>query len=93
MSFSRLRAIENRRSVARSANTGISCIINQRGDVVQKTSWWKEASLLGKINLNKETTLYSRTGDILGELALYLAFAIIAFALYIWSKPYFSKNT
>jgi len=93
MSFSRLRAIENRRSVARSANTGLSCIINQRGDVVQQTSWWQETALLGKINLNKETTLYSRTGDILGKLALYLAIALISFSLYQWSKPYFSKNS
>jgi apolipoprotein N-acyltransferase len=32
-SFARLRAIETRRSVARSANTGASGFINQRGDV------------------------------------------------------------
>jgi apolipoprotein N-acyltransferase len=93
MSFSRLRAIENRRSVARSANTGISCIINQKGDVIQKTSWWKETALLSKINLNQETTLYSRTGDILGKLALYLAIALISFSLFQWSKPYFSRNS
>jgi apolipoprotein N-acyltransferase len=45
MSFSRIRAIENRRSLARSANTGTSCIIDQRGDVIQKTAYWKQATL------------------------------------------------
>ena len=41
--YSKLRAIETRRSIARSANTGISCFINQRGDVFQKTEYWKPA--------------------------------------------------
>jgi apolipoprotein N-acyltransferase len=61
--------------------------------VIQQTSWWQETALLGKINLNKETTLYSRTGDILGKLALYLAIALISFSLFQWSKPYFSRNS
>lgn len=67
MSFSRIRAIENRRSVTRSANTGTSCIINQRGDVIEQTQYWKQAVLKGKVNLNKNITMYSSTGDVLGK--------------------------
>ena len=48
-SFARLRAIETRRSIARAANTGISCFINQRGDVVQPTSWWEKVVNSGEI--------------------------------------------
>ena len=48
MSFARLRAIETRRSIARAANTGISCFINQRGDVSQATGWWTETAIKGK---------------------------------------------
>lgn len=63
LQYGRLRAIEMRRSIARSANTGISAFINQRGDVVQHTSWWKEDVLAGTINGNNIRTLYSITGD------------------------------
>ncbi len=70
-SFSRLRAIETRRSVARAANTGISCFINQRGDVFQPTSWWTETSISGKINLNNRITFYARYGDYIGRISMF----------------------
>ncbi len=65
--FSQLRAIENRKSVARSANTGISCFINQRGDILSETSWWKETSLRGTLKRNKEKTFYATNGDLIGR--------------------------
>jgi apolipoprotein N-acyltransferase len=77
MSFSRLRAIENRRCVARSANTGISCFINQTGDVLQQTEWWKPKAIRAQLNLNSEKTIYSMTGDLLGMICFYLGLAII----------------
>lgn len=70
LAYAKLRAIENRRWVARSANTGISAFINQRGDVVQKTDWWVPAALNQEINLNEEITLYTKTGDYMAYLAL-----------------------
>src|SRR5690606_29196971 len=45
LAYAKLRAIETRRWVARSANTGISAFINQRGDVVQRTAWWVPTAL------------------------------------------------
>ena len=71
LEYAKLRAIENRRWVARSANTGISGFINQRGDIVQKTSWWVPASIHQEINLNEELTIYTRVGDIVVYLALF----------------------
>lgn len=92
MSFSRLRAVENRRCVARSANTGISCFINQRGDVLQQTEWWKPSSLRAKLNLNSEVTTYSKSGDFLGLICFYLGFATIIFAVITRYKRYFVKS-
>ncbi|HEX7367334.1 MAG TPA: apolipoprotein N-acyltransferase [Pelobium sp.] len=63
LDYARLRAIENRRWVARSANTGISAFINQRGDVVQHTEWWKDAVIKQDINLNSELTFYTKHQD------------------------------
>ena len=67
MSFARLRAIENRRWVVRSANTGISCFINQRGDVLQQTNWWVPTSIRQTVNLNSEKTFYTTYGNVLGR--------------------------
>jgi apolipoprotein N-acyltransferase len=63
LDYARLRAIENRRWVARSANTGISAFINQRGDIIQKTEWWKAAVIKQDINLNTEITFYTAHQD------------------------------
>src|SRR5690606_25296337 len=68
--YAKLRAIENRRWVVRSANTGISAFINQRGDIVQKSTWWTPTALSQEINLNEELTFYTRSGDLIVYLCL-----------------------
>ena len=77
MSFARLRAIETRRSIARSANTGISCFISQRGDVSQPTPWWQEAAISGSINANSELTFYVKHGDYIARVALFLSVLLV----------------
>jgi apolipoprotein N-acyltransferase len=81
LSFSRLRAIETRRSVARSANTGISCFINQRGDILQPTAWWEEAAIEGTVNLNDEITFYVKYGDFIARVAMFMAVLILLFLI------------
>lgn len=70
LAYAKLRAIENRRWVARSANTGISGFINQRGDIVQHTQWWVPAALTQEINLNEELTFYTKYGDLIAYVGL-----------------------
>lgn len=71
--FSVVRAIETRRSIARSANTGISCFINQRGDITQRTAYWVPAAIRQKINANDKITFYVRYGDYIGRISLLVA--------------------
>lgn len=77
LNYARLRAIENRRSIARSANTGISAFINQRGDILQQTAWWERGYLTGTLNLNEEKTIFTVHGDIIGRLSRFLAFLFL----------------
>ena len=82
LSYASLRAIETRRDIARSANTGISAIINQRGDIVTHTSWWQPETIRGVVNLNDRETFYVRHGDITGRLASFI-FVLLLLALVV----------
>lgn len=79
LAYTRLRAIETRRSIARSANTGISCFINQRGDVLQPTKFWTADAVSGTINANDALTFYTRHGDYLGRLSVLFGIMLIVF--------------
>ena len=70
--FATLRAVENRRAIARSANTGISCFTDQRGVITQPTPYWQEAVIRQKINFNKELTFYSKYGDYLSRISSFI---------------------
>lgn len=87
-SMARLRAIELRRSIARSANTGISCFINQRGDVFQETNYWEPAVIGQQINANDEITFYARMGDYIGRISVFLTviFSLISIVFGIRKK-------
>lgn len=85
--FSRLRAIETRRSVARSANTGISGFVNQRGDVLETLGWDKRGILTADINLNDKLTFYSIYGDSVGRVSSYIfILSLLYFIAYINKK-------
>ena len=77
LSYAKLRAIENRRSIARCANTGISAIINQKGEIEQQTEYWVEDILNGTLNLNSEMTYFSQNGDFIGRIAKFLSLLIL----------------
>lgn len=87
--FSQLRAIENRRSIARSANTGISCFINQKGEIIQPTEWWTATAIRDTINANDRITFYTKHGDYLGRISDFLAIFLL---LITFIRPRLKKN-
>lgn len=87
--YAKLRAIETRRWVVRSANTGISGFINQRGDVVKQSGWWERTALKADINLNDNLTTYVVHGDLIAQILS--VFALI-FALIIPYKTWIKKQ-
>jgi len=77
LSFSVLRAIETRRSIARSANTGISAFIDQRGDVLQETKYWVKDVIKSELNLNSKKTVYVNYGDYIGRICSLISILFI----------------
>jgi len=83
LAYARLRAIECRRSIARSANTGISAFIDQKGDLMQTTAWWVEDAIKASLHTNNEQTFYVRFGDYFGRISGFIA---PLFLLLAWVK-------
>jgi apolipoprotein N-acyltransferase len=81
LEFSKLRAIETRRSVARSANTGISGFINQRGDIIEQSKYWEQTALRNTIKTNDKLTFYVRYGDYLYKISVFLTALLVAMTI------------
>jgi apolipoprotein N-acyltransferase len=79
--FSCLRAIETRRSVARSANTGISSFINQKGEILQRTEYWVPDVIRGEINANDKYTFYVKHGDFIARAAYFFALIVLVYTI------------
>ncbi len=79
LKFSQLRAIENGRYVVRAANTGISTVIDSRGNITCRTQPMEKDILYGQIYSSTVTTLYT----VIGDSFLYICiFAVVLFAVY-----------
>jgi apolipoprotein N-acyltransferase len=75
------RAIENRRSLVRSANTGISGFIDPLGRVVSETPIFKEAALTMEVPLLNVSTWYTRRGDVFAKGCLVVTTIMIVWRL------------
>jgi apolipoprotein N-acyltransferase len=72
-----MRAIEQGRYLVRSANTGISGIVDPYGRVVIRTNLFETVAVVGEARFVQAKTVYATIGD----LAVYLSAAVMVFAL------------
>ncbi len=78
------RAIESRRPVFRSANTGYSVIINPRGEIEKEIKLYDKGIISSQIVTCSEKSFYHKIGFILPFLGLFLFF--MEFILTIFLK-------
>lgn len=84
-----LRAIETRRDIIRSANTGISCFIDQRGDINQATAYEETKAFTGAVRLNEKITFYTKWGDFIGRISFFMAILIISYGIVVpWRRKW-----
>lgn len=82
MNYARLRAIETRTWVARSANTGISCFISPNGTVYNPQPYNTTAAI--RMNISPVAggkTFYVRYGDLLSKLMVALSILLIGWRI------------
>ena len=77
--LARLRAIENRVPIIRSANTGISGVINPDGKIQNKIKIDQEKIIMERVNLSESGSFYTKFGDI---FALFCFLITSIFTLY-----------
>ena len=89
MAYARMRAIETRREIARAANSGISAHIDAKGDVIADTFYGDKTTLFAKINLYDTITFYTRAGDLLSRISIFV-FGFLVF--YNWIKRWQNRK-
>jgi apolipoprotein N-acyltransferase len=89
------RAVENHVAIARTASTGVSCIIEPNGRIVDRVKDRSardvdvEGYLVGKIPLTSERSFYNRYGD----WFIYVI-TVVVIGIIVWNailRKYFLK--
>lgn len=92
MNYARLRAIESRRWVARSANTGISCFIDPLGNVINPQPWNTAAAIRLAVPVNNTQTFFVKHGDMLSRAAIPVSVLLIVLTIAAGVKRRIKKS-
>ena len=87
--FANLRAVENRRTVIRCANGGVSCLINKFGVAEVETEMFTCTYLVVDVPLNNEKTFYTQNPLIIPVLSSAFGLWIFGINVLMWIKKKF----
>lgn len=86
LAYARLRAIETRRWVVRSANTGISAVINNYGEIKEQKPWNTAAVIKYLIPVKNELTFYVKYGDYIFKMSFFASILLLFFHVFMMIK-------
>ncbi|MGZ8462691.1 MAG: apolipoprotein N-acyltransferase [Candidatus Deferrimicrobiaceae bacterium] len=77
LAMARMRTVEFRRPMVRAANSGISAVIDERGEVVARLGLFRKGTLVAQIHPRREETTYAKTGDLFAISCTIMTFLIL----------------
>jgi apolipoprotein N-acyltransferase len=77
LALASFRAVEHRRALVRSTNTGISALVDPNGRVIAQTRQYREETLMGAVPRMSGGTVYESLGDLVGFVALAILLAAL----------------
>jgi apolipoprotein N-acyltransferase len=82
LAIGRMRCIENRRAMARCANTGLTVFIDKFGRTIAEIPWWQEQTLTADVPLESRLTFYTRNPDLLPKAASVVSVVLLGVAFF-----------
>ncbi len=86
LAYGALRAIETRRYIGRSANTGISCIIDDSGQIHNPAGWFERKAVDYTIPLIEYQSFFVKHGDYIARIMRWFAVGGLILGSYLWWK-------
>lgn len=73
LAIGRMRCIENRRAMARCANTGLTVVLDKFGRTIAEVPWWQQECLTAEVPLESRLTFYTTHPDLLPKIAAFMS--------------------
>ncbi|ATL47312.1 apolipoprotein N-acyltransferase [Chitinophaga caeni] len=81
LQYARIRAIETRRWIARSANTGSSAFISPSGAIIDPQPYWQASVISYNLKTLPFQTFYVKYGDYLAKISVLITLALLVYSI------------